>query len=135
MDEKTVKQEIKNLVEKFERVKEEEKYKKYNEEQTKKNFILPLFRALGWDVESDDVKAEEKVSKKRVDYAVRDIYIQAVFIQGFSVGDTCYLIGWLPRNEIAVDGNLVRLPNHPYHVDYHIEPLRNTNPLGDLEVV
>lgn len=66
---------------------------------------------------------------------IRDIYIQAVFIQGFSVGDTCYLIGWLPRNEIAVDRNLGRLSNHPYHVDYHIEPLRNTNPLDDLELV
>ncbi len=71
MDEKTVRREIKNLVDKFEKIKEEGKYKKYNEEQTKKNFILPLFRALGWDVESDDVKAEEKVSKKRVDYAFR----------------------------------------------------------------
>jgi len=71
MDEKTVKQEIQKLVDKFEKIKAEGKYKKYNEEQTKKNYILPLFRALGWDVESDDVKAEEKVSKKRVDYAFK----------------------------------------------------------------
>lgn len=71
MDEKTVKQEIQKLIDKFEKIKEDGKYKKYNEEQTKKNFILPLFRSLGWDVESDDVKAEEKVSKKRVDYAFK----------------------------------------------------------------
>lgn len=71
MDEKALKKEIKGLVEKFERIKKEGRYKKYNEEQTKKNFILPLFRVLGWDVESDDVRAEEKVSKKRVDYAFR----------------------------------------------------------------
>ena len=72
MDEKLVKQEIQKLIEKFERIKREGKYKKYNEENTKKDFILPLFRALGWNVEdSDEVKAEEKVSKKRVDYAFR----------------------------------------------------------------
>lgn len=72
MDEKKVKQEIQKLVDKFERIKDEGKYKKYNEENTKKDFILPLFRILGWNVEdSDEVKAEEKVSKKRVDYAFR----------------------------------------------------------------
>ena len=72
MDEKTVKQEIQKLVDKFERIRDEGKHKKYNEENTKKDFIIPLFRALGWKVEdSDEVKAEEKVSKKRVDYAFR----------------------------------------------------------------
>jgi hypothetical protein len=72
MDEKAVKQEIQKLVNKFERIKEDGKYKKYNEENTKKDFILPLFRILGWNVEdSDEVKAEERVSKKRVDYAFR----------------------------------------------------------------
>jgi tRNA1(Val) A37 N6-methylase TrmN6 len=71
MDEKIVKQEIQKLVDKFEKIDKDGKSKKYNEEQTKKNYILPLFRALGWDVESDDVKAEEKVSKKRVDYAFK----------------------------------------------------------------
>lgn len=72
MDEKTVKQEVQKLIDKFERIRAEGKYKKYNEENTKKDFILPLFRILGWNVEdSDEVKAEEKVSKKRVDYAFR----------------------------------------------------------------
>lgn len=71
MNEKVIKQEIQKLIDKFEKINKDGKYKKYNEEQTKKNYILPLFRALGWDVESDDVKAEEKVSKKRVDYAFK----------------------------------------------------------------
>jgi len=72
MDEKVVKQEIQKLIDKFERVRVEGKYKKYNEENTKKDFILPLFRILSWNVEdSDEVKAEEKISKKRVDYAFR----------------------------------------------------------------
>ncbi len=43
---------------------------KYNEEMTKKDFILPLFRALGWDVEdSNEVTAEESLLKGAVDYA------------------------------------------------------------------
>src|SRR4030042_1745163 len=72
MDEKAFSTEVQELIEKFERVKAQGKYKSYNEENTKKDFILPLFRALGWNVDdSEEVKAEEKVSKKRVDYAFR----------------------------------------------------------------
>lgn len=72
MDEKALRNEIQKLIEKFERVKAQGRYKSYNEENTKKDFILPLFRALGWNVEdSNEVKAEERVSKKRVDYAFR----------------------------------------------------------------
>ncbi|MDG6219117.1 MAG: N-6 DNA methylase [Candidatus Thermoplasmatota archaeon] len=72
MDEKALRSEIQKLIDKFERVKADGKYKSYNEENTKKDFIQPLFRALGWNVEdSEEVKAEEKVSKKRVDYAFR----------------------------------------------------------------
>jgi hypothetical protein len=36
----------------------------YNEDNTRKDFILPLFRALAWDVtDSAEVSAEEKVSR------------------------------------------------------------------------
>ena len=46
--------------------------KRFNEENTKKDFILPLFRHLGWDVtNSDEVAAEEKSSNGRVDYAFK----------------------------------------------------------------
>ena len=49
---------------------------------TKKDFIEPLFRALGWNIEdSDEVKAEEKVSKKRVDYAFRIDGINKFFLE------------------------------------------------------
>ena len=66
------KEEVKKLVEKYNRLVESGKLKSYNEEMTKKDFILPLFRALGWDVENgEEVTAEEKVSKGRVDYAFR----------------------------------------------------------------
>ena len=38
----------------------------------KKDLVLPLFRALGWDTEdSTEVTAEEIISKKRVDHGFR----------------------------------------------------------------
>jgi len=61
---------IKELVKKYEQ-KSPSELKSMNEETVKKNFILPLFRYLGWDVDSDDVSAEEKISKKRVDYGFK----------------------------------------------------------------
>ncbi len=68
----STKQEIKKLLDKYNKVVEEKRVDKYMEEETKKDFILPLFRALSWDVEnSSEVTAEEKVSKKRVDYGFR----------------------------------------------------------------
>jgi len=45
--------------------------KKYNEANTRKNFILSLFEILGWDRRSEDVSEEERASGKRVDYAFK----------------------------------------------------------------
>ena len=70
------KKEIQKLVEKFDKSD-----KSMNEETTKKNFILPLFRCLGWDVESEDVSAEEKISKKRVDYGFKINGITKFFLE------------------------------------------------------
>ena len=50
---------------------------KFTEQQTKSDFIEPLFEAFGWDVRNRDhpspleVTREEKVSKGRVDYGFR----------------------------------------------------------------
>jgi len=41
---------IKELISKYEQIKNSGEVKKYNEESTKKDFILPLFEALGWNV-------------------------------------------------------------------------------------
>ena len=61
IDKKIAKEEIGRLVEKYDKVLRENRVSKYNEEMTKKDFILPLFHALGWDVEdSTEVTAEEK---------------------------------------------------------------------------
>ena len=59
------KREIKKLIERFDQ-KSPSELKTMNEETVKKNFILPLFKQLGWDVDSDDVSAEEDIFKKRV---------------------------------------------------------------------
>ena len=48
MDKEKSKAEIQKLVEKYNKVIQQDRVKKYNEEMTKKDFILPLFRALGW---------------------------------------------------------------------------------------
>lgn len=74
--------EIAKLVEKYNKVIEEKREKNYNEETTKKDFILPLFRSLGWDVEdSREVSAEENISKKRVDYGFRINGIPKFFLE------------------------------------------------------
>jgi len=66
---KEAKKKIKELIAKYEAVKESGKILKYSEEDTKTNFIMPLFSVLGWDVfDRNEVTAEEQVSKNRVDY-------------------------------------------------------------------
>ncbi len=81
-DKENSKEEIKKLIEKYERLVDSGKLKSYNEEMTKKDFILPLFRALGWKVEDgEEVSAEEKVSKGRVDYAFRIDGIPKLFLE------------------------------------------------------
>ena len=48
VDKATAKQQIKELVDKYQKVVEEKRISEYTEEETKKDFILPLFEALGW---------------------------------------------------------------------------------------
>ena len=89
-------EEIKALVEKYNKIIESGKAKSYNEEMTKKDFILPLFRALGWSVEdSDEVTAEEKISKGRVDYAFRIEGIPKLFLEAKAIRED------LDRKEFA----------------------------------
>jgi hypothetical protein len=58
------------LISKYEEKKNSGEIRRYNEESTKKDFILPLFEALGWNVNNrgkrdDSISAEETISKKR----------------------------------------------------------------------
>jgi type I restriction-modification system DNA methylase subunit len=81
MEKAEAKQEVARLVEKLNRLTRRE-FKKYDEENTKKDFILPLFRALGWATEDrQEVTAEDKVSRRRVDYAFRIEGIPKFFLE------------------------------------------------------
>jgi len=72
MDITSTAEKVKSLIEKYSDAVKEGRIGKYNEEMTKKDFIEPLFEALGWNTrDSREVTAEEKVSKKRVDYGFR----------------------------------------------------------------
>ncbi|MEK7650961.1 MAG: N-6 DNA methylase [Patescibacteria group bacterium] len=64
------KEKIRLLIDKYEIAKSAGKIKSYTEEETKKDFILPIFEALGWDVHNkNEVSAEENLSSSdRVDY-------------------------------------------------------------------
>jgi len=79
------KSEVERLVKKLNDIKASGRLKTYNEESTKKDFITPLFRALGWDVENskslDEVTNEDRVSKGRVDYAFRKNGIPKFFLE------------------------------------------------------
>lgn len=69
MTQEQVKEKIKALVEKYEKIKSSGKLKSYTEEETKKDLILPLLEALGWNVvDKNEVSAEEQISGDRVDY-------------------------------------------------------------------
>ncbi|HLD42914.1 MAG TPA: N-6 DNA methylase [Candidatus Nanoarchaeia archaeon] len=79
------KEEVKKLVDKYVRIVESGSIKRYKEEDTKAEFIEPLFEALGWDVRNtendDEVVREEKISKGRVDYSFRINGIPKFFLE------------------------------------------------------
>ncbi|MGB6463936.1 MAG: N-6 DNA methylase, partial [Nitrosotalea sp.] len=86
-DKEKAKSEIKILIEKYEREKSNGKLESYSEEQTKNDFILRLFKALGWDVYNDHsntLTAEEKASRGRVDYGFRINDIPKFFLEAKS---------------------------------------------------
>ncbi len=63
--------EVERLIRKFKGLSAPAR-KAYNEDNTRKDFILPLFRALEWDTQdSAQVSAEEKVSRGWVDFSFR----------------------------------------------------------------
>src|SRR3990172_2949096 len=63
--------EVERLVRKFKALSPATR-RAYNEDNTRKDFILPLFRALEWDTQdSGEVSAEERVSRGWVDFSFR----------------------------------------------------------------
>jgi type I restriction-modification system DNA methylase subunit len=61
---------IKALINKYDSLKSKGLIKTYDEANTCKDFILPLFEALGWDISNrEEVTAQASASRGRVDYA------------------------------------------------------------------
>ena len=68
----SAKAKIRRLIEEYEQLKAAGKLETYNEANTRKDFIMPLFEALGWNVRSSaEVSEEETVSNGSVDYAFK----------------------------------------------------------------
>ncbi|PJF27634.1 MAG: hypothetical protein CUN52_14210, partial [Phototrophicales bacterium] len=58
-------QKIRDLVDKF---RHDPLATTYHEAQIYKDYVLPLFAILGWDVNSREVTIEERVGRKRADF-------------------------------------------------------------------
>jgi type I restriction-modification system DNA methylase subunit len=108
--------EIQQLVTKYQSYGE--KVNGLDEEETKKDFILPLFRALNWKVEdSREVSAEEKISKKRVDYGFRIEGIPKFFLEAKAIKESLseefarqsVNYSWLKSTTWAVLTNFARI--------------------------
>jgi type I restriction-modification system DNA methylase subunit len=73
--------EIENLVTKFKSMPAQRR-KGMNEMQTRLGYILPMFKALGWDTSNiDEVSPEEKVSRGWVDFSFRIDNIPRFFLE------------------------------------------------------
>lgn len=71
MTKQEAKEKIAKLIEKYALVKSNNEISRYSEADTRRDFIMPLFQALGWDVYNDftrDVKEEVDAIRKKVDY-------------------------------------------------------------------
>lgn len=82
--------EVSRLVSKFDKLSSYEK-KHYNEANTRKNFIMPLFRALGWDVyddfNKDEVIEEETTVSGRMDYSFKLISNTRFVLEAKSISE------------------------------------------------
>lgn len=69
MNKEVSRKQIQQLIDKYEKVKASHLIFKYTEEETKKDFIQPLFQALGWNTtDKNEVSAEQVLSAGRIDY-------------------------------------------------------------------
>ncbi len=80
MEKDLVKEQIQALVTKYEKLTPQGK-RGMNEAQNCKDFILPLFGMLGWDVYSDEIASEENVGGKRADYIFRMNGVARFFLE------------------------------------------------------
>ncbi|MCX6028244.1 MAG: N-6 DNA methylase [Chloroflexi bacterium] len=70
----------------------------YNEDNTRKDFILPLFRALEWNIQdSAEVSAEERVSRGWVDFAFRIGGVPRFFLETKRISEDLTRPQWVQQ--------------------------------------
>ncbi|HHT9139001.1 MAG TPA: Eco57I restriction-modification methylase domain-containing protein [Candidatus Wunengus sp. YC60] len=97
MNKTDAKNKIQILVDRFRQLSIEDR-KKYNEANTRKDFIDPLFEALGWDIRntlgSNDVIAEEKTIAGRIDYSFRINGITQLLLEAKAFSEDLERVQW-----------------------------------------
>ncbi|HNA89578.1 MAG TPA: hypothetical protein PK989_09745 [Anaerolineales bacterium] len=79
--------EIERLVKEFKNMPSAQR-KGMNEMQTRLGYILPMFRALGWDINNiNEVSPEEKVSRGWVDFSFRLGNVPRFFLETKKVNE------------------------------------------------
>lgn len=81
VSQESARQEIARLVARYKALSPRQR-KDYNEPATRQGFILPLFRALGWNTDDpNEVSPEENVSRGFVDFAFRINGVAKFFLE------------------------------------------------------
>jgi len=80
------KKDIQKLIDKYETLKKSGTYESFLEQETCDKLILPLFAALGWDIQGDKIIDEVKPQapaggQKRVDYAFKVNSVPVMFLE------------------------------------------------------
>jgi type I restriction-modification system DNA methylase subunit len=93
----TAYQQIERLIHKFKSLSPATR-RAFNEDNTRKDFILPFFKALEWDVyNSSEVSAEEKVSRGWVDFAFRINGIPRFFLETKRIAEDLTKSAWVQQ--------------------------------------
>ncbi len=78
---------IEERVKKFKALSKRER-DAYNEADTRKDFILPMFRALEWNIDDmREVAAEEKISRGFVDFSFRINGVRRFVLETKRIGE------------------------------------------------
>lgn len=89
--------EIEKLVQKFRNLPVRER-KAMNEHATRQGFILPMFRALGWDIDNvNEVNPEEKVSRGFVDFSFRIGNVPRYFLETKKLDEDLNKLQWVQQ--------------------------------------
>ncbi len=88
MDKDAARQKIQQIVDRF-RDTDPAQRAAYNEQQTREYFVLPLFRALGWDTtDPEQVSAEERISGGYADFGFYVGGYPVFYLETKRVGET-----------------------------------------------